>query len=58
MGIKISLLIIWRKLRQNKVFSILNVLGLGIGLSVAVIVFLYASYELSFDRFNENADHI
>jgi putative ABC transport system permease protein len=58
MGTRISLLIIWRKLRHNKVFSILNVLGLGIGLSVAVIVFLYASYELSFDRFNENSDHI
>ncbi len=40
------------------VFSILNVLGLGIGLSVAVIVFLYADYELSFDRFNKDADRI
>ena len=58
MGTRISLLIIWRKLRHNKVFSILNVMGLGIGLSVAVIVFLYANYELSFDRFNNDADHI
>ena len=58
MKLRISLLIIWRKLRHNKVFTILNVLGLGIGISVAVIVFLYANFELSFDRFNKNADHI
>jgi ABC-type transport system, involved in lipoprotein release, permease component len=58
MGLGLSLLIIWRKLRHNKVFSILNILGLGIGISVAVLVFLYADYELSFDRFNKDLDNI
>jgi putative ABC transport system permease protein len=47
-----------RKLRFNRTLSILNILGLGIGLSVAVIVFLYVNYELSFDRFNKDADNI
>jgi putative ABC transport system permease protein len=58
MGIKANLLIIWRRLLFNKSFAILNIIGLGIGLSVAVIVFLFVNNELSFDRFNKDVDHI
>ncbi|MFC0875268.1 ABC transporter permease [Saccharicrinis sp. FJH2] len=47
-----------RRLRYNKTFSLLNILGLGIGLSFTIIVFLYVDYEISFDRFYVDADQI
>ncbi|SHJ25340.1 putative ABC transport system permease protein [Tangfeifania diversioriginum] len=54
----LSFKFVLRKLLFNKTFSVLNIVGLGIGLSVAVIVFLYVDYETSFDKFNEDADKI
>jgi len=58
MNLKLTLLVIWRKLKHNRIFSMLNISGLGIGISVAVIVFLYTDYELSFDRFYKDSDNI
>jgi putative ABC transport system permease protein len=58
MNLKMIIVSVWRKIKFNKTFSLLNIVGLGIGLSVAVIVFLYVNYELSFDKFNKNADRI
>ena len=58
MNTKLAIAFILRSLRFNKAFSILNILGLGIGLSVAVVVFLYVDYETSFDKFNADADRI
>jgi len=58
MNTRLVIKFVLRKLRFNKAFSLLNILGLGIGLSVAVIVFLYVDYETSFDKFNKDADRI
>ena len=58
MNLKMIIVSVWRKIKFNKAFSLLNIAGLGIGLSVAVIVFLYVNYELSFDKFNNDADRI
>ena len=47
-----------RNLWRNKVFSLINIVGLGVGLAACMLIFLYAKDELSFDRFHKNADRI
>ncbi|HVU55749.1 MAG TPA: ABC transporter permease [Puia sp.] len=48
----------FRNLWRNKVFSLINIIGLSVGLSCCMLIFLYAKDELSFDRFHEKADRI
>ena len=47
-----------RNLRKNKMYSVLNVSGLAIGLASFLLIALYIMDELSYDRFNEKADRI
>lgn len=46
--------IAWRNLWSNKLFAIIKILGLGLGLSVCLLIFLYAKDEISYDRFHVN----
>ena len=48
----------FRQIVKNKGFSILNVLGLSIGLAVCFLLFLWIKNERSYDRFHEKADQI
>jgi len=48
----------WRSLSKNKTFTILNITGLSIGLVCSLLIALYVMDELSYDRFNTNADRI
>lgn len=48
----------WRNLRKHKTFSIINIAGLSIGIAICFIIMMYVQNELSFDRFNKNADQI
>lgn len=48
----------WRSLRKNKTFTILNIIGLSIGVACSLLIALYVLDELSYDRFNSQADHI
>jgi len=48
----------WRNIRKNKLFSAINILGLSIGIALCFIIMLYVQDELSYDRFNKNADDI
>ena len=52
--IKIAFRNFWR----NKSFSAINILGLSIGISVCFIIMLFVQDELSYDRFNTQADRI
>jgi putative ABC transport system permease protein len=47
-----------RNFRNKKLFTIVNVSGLTIGIIAASFIILYIGYELSFDRFNKNSDQI
>jgi len=49
---------ILRNLVRNKVFSLINIAGLGIGLTCCILILLYAKDELSYDRFHENAGRL
>jgi putative ABC transport system permease protein len=46
--------IAWRNLLRNKIFSVIKILGLGIGLTVCMLIFLYTKDEISYDQFQEN----
>ena len=49
------LTIIFRKLRKERLYSIINLLGLTIGLTAFLLITLYVRDELSYDKFH--ADH-
>ncbi|WP_431216529.1 ABC transporter permease [Puia sp. P3] len=40
----------WRNLRKNKVYSVINILGLAIGMAACIVIMLFVFYEKSFDR--------
>ena len=56
--IKNYLKIAWRNLLKNKIFSFINIIGLAAGLACFILISLYIVDELSYDRFNEDADRI
>jgi putative ABC transport system permease protein len=47
-----------RNLLKQKVYSIVNILGLVIGLTCSILIILYILHEFSYDRFHENAENI
>lgn len=47
-----------RSFFKNKTSSIINLVGLTIGLTIVITFFVLVRYELSFDSFHENADRI
>src|SRR5580692_12783885 len=47
-----------RNLRRNKVFSIINVLGLAIGMACFILIALFVLDELSYDSYPANAADI
>ncbi len=48
----------WRNLIKNKFYSVINIVGLAIGLAVGIIILLWVQDELSYDNFHRNADNI
>jgi putative ABC transport system permease protein len=47
-----------RHIIKHSGYSILNILGLILGISSALFLIIYVADELSYDRYNVNADHI
>jgi len=56
--IKNYLRVAFRNLRRNKGFTAINIVGLAIGLATCLLILLYVLDELSYDRFNKDADRI
>ena len=48
----------FRNLWRNKGFSLINIVGLSVGLACCMLIFLYTMDEVSYDRFNVNAVNI
>src|SRR5438046_73608 len=46
--------IAWRNLLRNKVLSGIKILGLSIGLSTCMLIFLFTKDEMTFDQFHQN----
>ena len=47
-----------RSLIRQKGFSLINILGLAIGLACALLILLWVQDELSFDKFHEHAERL
>src|SRR3569832_2222645 len=47
-----------RTLRNNIGFTAINVLGLSVGLATCLLIVFYVVDELSYDKYNINADRI
>lgn len=48
----------FRSLKKTKGFTAINILGLSIGLATCLLILFYVCDELSYDRYNANADRI
>ena len=48
--------IAWRNLVRQKVYSLINLSGLALGLAASVLVLLWVQNELSFDTYHRQAD--
>lgn len=52
------MIVAYRNLMRHKVYSLINVAGLSIGIAFCILTFLYVRNEWMYDTFHENADRI
>ncbi len=50
--------IAFRNLWRHRVFSLINILGLTVGMTACFLIFLYVRFELSYDKFHSKGDRI
>ncbi|MEH6304588.1 ABC transporter permease [Olivibacter sp. CPCC 100613] len=50
--------IAWRNIRRNKSFTIINVFGLTLGITCALLIFALVHYHFSFDNFHRGEERI
>jgi predicted permease len=48
----------WRSIRKNKITTVINVTGLSVGMTAAILIFLWVQNEMSFDNYHKDADNI
>lgn len=56
--IKNYFIIAWRNLLRNRLYTVLNISGLSIGLACALIVFWFIRFQTTHDHFHKNIDRI
>jgi hypothetical protein len=56
--LKNYLITAWRSLWKRRSFSLINVLGLSIGISASLVIYLIVNYEFSFDTFEPDRTRI
>ncbi|MEP2669884.1 MAG: ABC transporter permease [Cyclobacteriaceae bacterium] len=47
-----------RNIIKHKLFSLINIAGLSLGLTAAIILFLFAKYQLTYDQYHTHADDL
>jgi putative ABC transport system permease protein len=50
--------IAFRNLHKQKLYSLINIFGLAVGIACAIIIYLFIQDEYSFDSFHESAENI
>ena len=50
--------ITFRHIKRHKGYSFINIAGLAIGMTCCILILLYIQYELSYDKFHEDAQDI
>lgn len=48
--------IAWRNLIRNKSYSLINTIGLSVGIASCLFIFLFIQDELNYDRYHEKSD--
>lgn len=48
----------WRNIIRGKLYSLIKIMGLGISLTICLLILLYSKDELSYDRFHANGSRI
>jgi len=48
----------WRNVWKSKIFTLINVMGLAVGITACFLIYLYVHFETSYDSFNAKADRI
>ncbi len=48
----------WRNLLRNKGYSLINILGLAVGMAACLLIVQYVRFEKSYDDFHEQSDNI
>jgi len=48
----------WRNMMRSKVFSLINVLGLAVGMAACILILLFVRDEMSYDGYHDNSDNI
>ena len=56
--LKNYLVTIIRQIRNNKIFSFINIFGLALGMAACLVITQYVNFHTSFDSFHGNADRI
>jgi putative ABC transport system permease protein len=47
-----------RNIKRHKGYAFMNISGLAVGMACCILILLYVKYELSYDRYHTQADHI
>ncbi len=55
---KLNLKIALRNLWKNKGYTLINILGLSIGMAGSILIFIFIRYQMSYDRDYKNVDRI
>ncbi len=50
--------IAFRSFRKRKVFTFINIVGLSIGISASLVIYLIVNYDFTFDKFEKDNDRI
>ena len=53
-----NLKVAFRSLWKYRFFSLINILGLALGIAACILILIHVRSELSYDRFHENPDEI
>ncbi|WP_293307047.1 ABC transporter permease [Pedobacter sp. UBA5917] len=55
---RLNLKIAWRNLWKNKGYTLINILGLSVGMASCILIFIFIRFQLSFDEGYKNAGRI
>ncbi|WP_242617505.1 ABC transporter permease [Cecembia calidifontis] len=47
-----------RNLKKNPAYMLINILGLSVGMTASILIFLFVQHELSYDKYHEKSDRI
>ncbi|HET6769602.1 MAG TPA: hypothetical protein VFH08_19480, partial [Chitinophagaceae bacterium] len=50
--------IAWRNIMRQKSYSVINIIGLGIGIAACLLILQYVTFEISYENFHSNKDRI